>query len=214
MRSTILLFAAAAAAESMWIHDRPDSDKLARFRQLVERGLESEYPWPAGHLSFWLWMSDGLGEVPPGLPTPYLDLFSGRIESAANFWASRRIPYSRALALWSGDAEQRVEALGLLEGLGASAVAAKLRRTLRSEGVSLPRGKGKATRSNLAGLTARQAEVLHLLAAGLSNAEIGDRLFVSPRTVETHVSAILAKLGCSTRDGAVATARQQGVLAT
>jgi DNA-binding NarL/FixJ family response regulator len=99
-----------------------------------------------------------------------------------------------------------------LDSLGASAVAAKLRLDLRTEGIALPRGKGKATRSHRAGLTARQAEVLQLLAQGLSNAEIANRLFLSPRTVETHVAAILAKLLASNREDAVHKALQEGLV--
>ena len=71
-----------------------------------------------------------------------------------------------------------------VDELGATAVAAKLRRTMREHGISVPRGKGRETRRHAAGLTARQAEVLRLLAEELTNTEIADRLFVSPRTVD------------------------------
>ena len=60
----------------------------------------------------------------------------------------------------------------------------------------------------------RQAEVLELLAEGLTNAEIADRLFISLRTVENHVTAILMKLDVTTRDAAVDTARDRGILTT
>jgi DNA-binding NarL/FixJ family response regulator len=105
-----------------------------------------------------------------------------------------------------------LEALEILESLGADAVVAKVRKELRDEGIAVPRGKGKATREHAAGLTARQAEILDLLAEGLSNPEIADRVFLSPRTVENHVSAVLAKLNASTRDEAVEVARSQGLL--
>jgi DNA-binding CsgD family transcriptional regulator len=55
-----------------------------------------------------------------------------------------------------------------------------------------------------AGLTPREREILRLLAAGKSNREIGDALFISPRTVQTHLASIFGKLGVSTRAGAVA----------
>lgn len=76
----------------------------------------------------------------------------------------------------------------------------------------MPRGKGRETRGHAAGLTARQAEVLQLLNEGLSNPEIADRLFVSPRTVESHVSAVLTKLDASTREEAVFRAQSEGLL--
>ena len=176
------------------------------------RGIRFEYPWPAGSLAQWLWKLGALGEVPQGLPAPYEDLFNGRIDAAAGFWESRNVPYERAIALMSGDVPQRMQSLDILDSLGASAVAAKLRLDLRTDGIALPRGKGKTTRSNRAGLTARQAEVLQLLAQGLSNAEIADRLFLSPRTVETHVAAVLAKLFASNLEAAVLKARQEGLV--
>jgi DNA-binding NarL/FixJ family response regulator len=68
------------------------------------------------------------------------------------------------------------------------------------------------TRRHAAGLTARQAEVLQLLDEGLSNIKIADRLFVSPRTIEHHVSAVLTKLDASTREEAVTQAHAEGLL--
>jgi DNA-binding CsgD family transcriptional regulator len=107
----------------------------------------------------------------------------------------------------------QLRALDQLESLGATAVAAKLRKSLRDHGLHVPRGKGRRTREHAAGLTARQAEVLQLLGDGLSNSEIADQLFVSPRTVENHVSAILTKLDASSRGEAVARAREQLLIA-
>ena len=63
----------------------------------------------------------------------------------------------------------------------------------------MPRGPQSATRSNPAGLTARQVEILGLLAEGRTNAEIAERLVVSVRTVDHHVSAVLQKLGLTGR---------------
>jgi DNA-binding NarL/FixJ family response regulator len=74
---------------------------------------------------------------------------------------------------------------------------------MRELGATVPRGPRASTRSNPAGLTARQLEVLALLVDGRSNAEIAERLVVSPRTAEHHVAAVLAKLGATTRWDAV-----------
>lgn len=209
-----LLGSAAAIAERMWVVDSPDVALFEQFRDLVDRGVRFEYPWPAGSLGVWMWKLGGLNEGSEGLPTPYRDLMLGRVDESASFWMSRKIPYEQAIALMSGDVSQRLQALELLDSLGAVAVAARVRRGLREEGVPTPRGKGKATRGHAAGLTGRQAEVLQLLAEGLTNTEIADRLFVSPRTIEHHVSAILAKLDSSTRDGAVQRARDEGLVET
>jgi DNA-binding NarL/FixJ family response regulator len=62
-----------------------------------------------------------------------------------------------------------------------------------------------------AGLTAREVEVLRLVAAGLTNAEIAERLFLSPNTVKVHVANVFAKLDVNTRAAATESARQHGI---
>ena len=74
-----------------------------------------------------------------------------------------------------------------------------------------PAGPPSATRANPAGLTARQLEVLGLVEQGLSNPEIAQRLFLSPKTVEHHVAALLDKLGVHSRRDAAGAARRLGI---
>jgi DNA-binding CsgD family transcriptional regulator len=207
-----LLRAASARAERMWILSDPNPSLLEEFEDVFDRGMRQEFPWPAASLGFWLWRLGRPPQSPDLLPEPYAAVIAGNIDEAADFWKARGAPYEQALALACGDRKERLASVEILEDLEASAVAAKLRKELRDEGVSVPRGKGRATRDHAAGLTARQAEVLELIDEGLSNTEIADRLFVSPRTVENHVSAVLAKLDASTRDEAVARARAEGLL--
>jgi DNA-binding NarL/FixJ family response regulator len=76
----------------------------------------------------------------------------------------------------------------------------------------IPRGPRGETRANPAGLTARQVDVLRLLGEGFTNAEIASQLVVSVRTVESHVAAVLDKLGAASRREAVASAADLGVL--
>ena len=81
---------------------------------------------------------------------------------------------------------------------------------MRRLGVTVPRGPRAATRTNPAGLTARQLEVLALVVDGLTNAEIAERLVISPRTAEHHVAAVLSKLGADDRRDAARRAAELG----
>src|SRR5262249_30199485 len=105
------------------------------------------------------------------------------------------------------------EALDLFHELGARPLAAMVSRELRERGVrGLTRGPRQTTRESPAGLTQRETEVLRLLAEGLSNAQIAARLFLSGRTVDHHVSAILRKLDVPTRRRASAEAVRLGIV--
>jgi ATP/maltotriose-dependent transcriptional regulator MalT len=102
--------------------------------------------------------------------------------------------------------EQGRAALRIFERLGASPYAdraAKLLRDLGAPGRTSPRSGGE--------LSKREAEVLGLLGAGLSNAEIAERLVISPRTAEHHVAAILRKLELRNRAEAAAYAVREGL---
>ncbi len=108
--------------------------------------------------------------------------------------------YDRALMLsLLDDEEALVEAIEIARGLGAEPLTRRVAGRMRELGIRVPQGPREATRANPAGLTARQLEVLALLVGGLTNAEIADRLVVSPRTAEHHVAAVLTKLGATTR---------------
>ena len=102
----------------------------------------------------------------------------------------------------SGEVGPTVEALHTLDDLGAAAAARHVRRRLRALGMTrVPRRRAASTRANPAGLTDRQLDVHALLAEGLTNAEIADRLVLSVRTVDSHVAAILDKLAYAPAGG-------------
>ncbi len=143
---------------------------------------------------------------------PRLEL-RGEADKAARWWLERGCSYDAALALtWSGDRLLMRRALDLLHNLGAKPAAAIVARQLRLLGEQgVRRGPRPATAANAAGLTRRQAEILALLAAGLSNTEIAARLVVSCRTVDHHVLTIFHKLGVHNRAQARAAALRLGL---
>jgi DNA-binding NarL/FixJ family response regulator len=143
---------------------------------------------------------------------PYAASLRGDWRAAAADWDRRGCPYERAEALADGDGPAIEEALEIFLGLGAAPAADRVRQRLRRLGIRR-RGARAATRGHPAGLTPREAEILALIAEHLSNPAIAERLFVSAKTVEHHVSALLAKLGAASREEAAALAHRQGWLA-
>src|SRR5262249_41141870 len=136
----------------------------------------------------------------------------GRWRDAARLWALAGAPFEQAIALASGDEAAQREALVIFDRLGAAPAARNLRRRMRAAGVrSVPSGPRTARREDPSGLTPRQREVLTLLGDGLANADIADRLGLSAKTVEHHVSAILAALDAPSRLAAVQAARERGL---
>lgn len=93
---------------------------------------------------------------------------------------------------------------------GTSLVLPDLTRKLISERQPRRRARGAAA---LPQLTEREADVLRLVASGLSNAEIGARLHLSPETIKTHLSHVLAKLAARDRTQAVIAAYESGFMA-
>jgi DNA-binding CsgD family transcriptional regulator/energy-coupling factor transporter ATP-binding protein EcfA2 len=145
---------------------------------------------------------------------PYTLLANGRWREAAEAWRQAGCPYEEALArAENSDHSDLLAALTALDALGAEPLARRVRLRLKTLGVTrIPRGRIQSTRDNPAGLTERQTDVLRLLADGLTNAEIAARLVLSVRTVDTHVGAILNKLGARTRREAAAHAKALGLL--
>jgi len=132
---------------------------------------------------------------------------------AAAVWEKLGCPYEQALALFEGDEEDKINALQIVRKLGAGAVYEKLKREMRASGIrNIPRGIRKSTQANPALLTERELGVLQLLKDGMQNKEIAARLFISAKTVDHHISAILFKLDVSSRLKAVQEAKQLGIL--
>jgi DNA-binding CsgD family transcriptional regulator len=198
----------AARAEAAWL-----AGDTARVRAEAEAAypiaLEKRHSWVAGELAFWRWRTGATDTPPDWVAAPFALQIAGDWRAAAAAWAHLGCPYERARALADGDDEARVDALISFQGLGARPDAQAVRRALRASGAThIPRGPWQATRGHPHGLTARQGEILALLTEGLSNAAIAARLSIAPKTVDHHVSALLAKLDVHSRQAAATWARQ------
>jgi DNA-binding CsgD family transcriptional regulator/tetratricopeptide (TPR) repeat protein len=172
--------------------------------------------WQRGELAWLLWQA-GERDVPTdGLAEPHVRLIAGDYAGAAAMWRELGCPYEEACALAaSGDPAFVRHAVAIFEELGARPALMQAMRRLRTLGVrdlpTLRRGPRATTRAHPSGLTRREAEVLALVAAGLRNAEIAERLYLTPKTVSHHLSAIYTKLGVETRIEAVNAASQLGM---
>ena len=131
---------------------------------------------------------------------------------AAHLWEQLGGPYMQAITLFEGDDDDKRKAIEMVHALGAEAVYEKLKLEMRTSGIkNIPRGKRKTTQSNPANLTGRELDVLQLLKEGLQNKEIADRLFISAKTVDHHISSIFFKLDVNSRARAVHEAIQLGI---
>ncbi len=189
-----------ARAEAAWL-EGDDARARAEVRPALRRAVEVRDGWIGGEL---LVVAARAGEVtraPRWVAPLFGTQLRGRNAAARRTWARLGCPFEAALALADGGDEPGLRAaFESLERLGMRAAAARVASLLRARGVRrVPRGRRASTWSHPAGLTAREAEVLALLGEGLRNAEIGRRLFISAKTVDHHVSAILEKLGVESR---------------
>lgn len=202
-----IVLAKAARAEVFWLQSRICDviDELVPVYDKLRRGGN---PWEIGQLAYWLWKANQLPEIPERIAEPYLFQIKGDWRAAADLWEKLHCPYEQALALSEGDERSMKSAIEILNSLGASATCQLVKQNMRAVGIkSVPKGPRETTRKNVAGLTTRQLEVLNLLDKGLSNIEIGSQLYISPKTVDHHVSAILSKLNVRSRHEAAAFAR-------
>jgi len=198
-----------ARVEAAWLAN--DAAALrAELKLLCEMDVANFDPWESGELAVWLQRSELPTELKLTKPVPKpraLEL-SGKHAAAAEEWQRLGLPYEAALSLMqvrgvqAGDALAR--AVALLDQMDARAAAGRAREIARALGCGdrLPkqkRGPYAAARGHPLGLTKRECEVLRLIADGAANNDIAKRLSRSQRTIEHHVSAVLAKLNAANR---------------
>ncbi|MGZ8633585.1 MAG: LuxR C-terminal-related transcriptional regulator, partial [Solirubrobacteraceae bacterium] len=205
---------AGARAEARWLAgETAEIDGATAATLALARDVRE--PWALGELYLWRRRA-GLADAIDldAVAEPYRLELEGEYEAAGDWWAAIGCPFEAALARGHAptQAAQR-RGLAELQALGARPAAGRVARALRERGVrDVRRGPRVATRENPAGMTARELEVLMLVADGLRNAEIAQRLFVSEKTVGHHVSAILRKLEVRSRSQAGAEAARLGIV--
>ena len=140
-------------------------------------------------------------------------IFEASALKAAAFWGKSECNYERALVMFEGEEEDKKNALVRVQDLGGIAVYLKMKQEMRKIGIkNIPRGIRSSTRSNAALLTNREIDVLQLLKGEMQNKEIAAQLYISPKTVDHHVSNILFKLDADSRSKAVLKAVKMGIL--
>jgi DNA-binding NarL/FixJ family response regulator len=208
----LIVLAAVARAEAAWLEGRTEAiaDETADALAIAERAGNGH---DVGALAVWRSRSGLVTELISGALEHHRQIVAGDWTEAARILRGRGCAYDAALALAdSGEPAALRQALDELRGLGARSAATVVARRLRELGErNVPRGLLRRTQANPAGLTNRELEILPLMTAGLRNSEIADRLVVSPKTVDHHVSSILRKLDVRTRAQAGAAAARLGL---
>ena len=186
-------------------------------RRLLEAEEDLRVVAEAAHIDETLELA---GQLQPDILVIRAEMAHGNRE--AIFHAlSLRIPASRIIVVTdeTPESEKWLVQLGVPGILSTRATARELITAIRTvrgggtyrpslESVAAPRAQPWRQEE----LTPREAEVMHLVAAGLSNRDIAERMSVSQRTVQFHLGHIYAKLGASSRTHAVHLARQRGLI--
>ncbi len=185
----------------------------AEIDQAVSLVLKTDNHLENSAFMFWLWKARHKETGDFQLQEDYRLLKQNRTLEAAACWKKLGCPYESALALATGDDENKKEAPSILLQLGAEAVYEKLKQQWRNEGLkNLPRGKRQSTKNNPGQLTDREMAIVKLLHKGMQNKEIAGQLFISPKTVDHHISSILFKLDVNSRSKAAQEAVRLGII--
>lgn len=195
----LILPTCRALAEGYWLRGH-----LEKARSVVEQGwalgCKADDPWLTGQLMVW---GHRLGlNLQSGTPIAaiYQLEIDGHVLEAASQWALLGALFEQAVCLMRCGGAHLQQAADLFAQQGAQLALDLTRAQARTQGVrGIKRGPYAAARENDSGLTARELQIYELLACGMSNADISDRLNRSVRTIEHHASKVLAKLGVRSR---------------
>ena len=205
---------AVARAEASSFEGALDSH-VPLLEEMLELATRCRHGIAAGELGLWLARAGRLDAAPAAAVDPFAPWIDGDHLGAAAGFRRMGCPYEAASALAdAGDTPSLREALTTFERLGAVPMAEAVAARLRSRGVRAVarRQPAGAAASHSGGLSARESEVLKLVAAGFTNPQIAAALYISRKTAEHHVSSILVKLSVASRTEAAAAAVRLGLL--
>lgn len=217
---------AVALAESAWLRDDINGVRQALSSLDGLAGLENN-TWDYGGVLIWRHrIGDDVSAMGERVAPPYAAEIRGDISAAAAMWKAIGEPHAAAMALAQGlvadqassqcsaSQNQWQEAIDIFVELGAEPATRKLRNRARAEGVrGIRRGPYAAAKRNVFGITAKELDVLRLMITGKTNVEISTELKRSTKTVDHHVSSLLAKLGAKNRTEAASIAIRENLFA-
>jgi DNA-binding CsgD family transcriptional regulator len=196
----------AARAEAAWLAGDDEAARAEAHNGLASAAGVMTDPWLVGHLRRWAHLAGSPPDTAAAVDTitPFRLEVSGDWQTAAAEWTRLGCPYEAAVAQLDGDIAAVQAALTTFRGLGARAAARRAQQRLARLRGRTPSRQRADTLSDPHRLTRRQRDVLELIVAGHSDADIATKLCISPRTAAHHVEAILAKLGVNNRTQAAA----------
>ena len=196
--------------EAGWLTDNLALCEI-HLNALASEAIETLNEWEIGELAVW-WRRCGMERPFPSagreVKGPRAAELRGETAIAAAEWSRLGLPYEAALTLshasGQGAADCFMQAVTILDSIEANAAASLVRNRAKKLGFAgeMPksrRGPYKAARANPLSLTGRELQILGFLAQGASNGDIARDLGRSPRTIEHHVTALLAKLNAKNR---------------
>lgn len=204
--------------EAAWVASDTETAR-ARLAEIGRMRIDQFDPWRLGELAVWRKRLDCAGALPDfEIQKPHALELQDEPVAAAEEWRRLGLPFEAGASLLqargAGAAAAFAGAASMFDSIGATPAALLVRKTAKNLSADAllpvrPRGPYGAARAHPLGLTRRECEVLALIFEGAGNREIAARLVRSPRTVEHHVSSILAKLNAGNRMEAMLRVRNE-----